>query len=124
MQDTGHWALGQVVKVDAHKSKDQATLEGWGEHWNGNDAADQVAKVVRPKQTGNEKRQTASVANLRSTRRQVEAMCSKLGEKWKCMFQLKKTYIKAVAKPRPGVSPHVVVYHEGKWTCTSCGAIF
>ncbi len=53
----GYGALGQVLKVDAHKGKDQATLEGWGEHWQGNDAADQVAKLVRPKQTGSEKRQ-------------------------------------------------------------------
>ena len=68
------------MKVDAHKGKDQATIEGWGEHWKGNDAADQVAKLVRPKQTGNEKRQSAAVANLRATRWQVEAMCKKLGD--------------------------------------------
>ena len=76
----GYGALGQVLKVDAHKGKDQANAEGWGAHWKGNDAADQVAKLVRPKQTGNEKRQSAAVAHLRARRRQVEAMCKKLGE--------------------------------------------
>ena len=44
----GYGALGRALKVDAHKGRDQATLEGWGEHWKGNDAADQVAKLVRP----------------------------------------------------------------------------
>ncbi len=76
-------ALGRVLKVDDHKGKDQANVERWGDHWKGNDAADQVAELVRPKQAGNEKRQSAAVANLRAKRRQVEAMCKKLGDMWK-----------------------------------------
>ncbi len=80
------------MKVDAHKGEDQATIEGWGEHWKGNDAEDQVAKLARLKQTGNEKRQSAAVENLRATRRPVEAMCRKLGEIWKRMFKLKRIH--------------------------------
>ena len=120
----GYGALGRVLKVDAHKGKDQANAEGWGDHWKGNNAADEVAKLVRPMQTGNEKRQSAAVANLRSTRRQVEGLCTRLGDMWKCMFKLKKTYIHTAAKPKPGVAPHSVLYHNGKWTCTLCGASF
>ena len=33
-------AKRRVVKVDAHKGKEQAAKEGWGHHWKGNNAAD------------------------------------------------------------------------------------
>ncbi len=61
----GYDALGQVVKVDAHKGKDQAIAEGWGGRWKGNDAADQVAKLVRPKQIGSETRRISASTNTR-----------------------------------------------------------
>ncbi len=64
----GYEALGQVVNVDAHKGKDLAIKEGWGLHWQGNDAADQTAKTVRQKLVGNEKLQQRAVANLGKTK--------------------------------------------------------
>ncbi len=107
-QHEGYDALGQVVKVDAHKGKDLAIKEGWGLHWQGNDAADQTAKTVWQKLVGNEKLQQRAVANLRAKRRQVETLCRQLGEMWK--FQFKKTYL----QERPGTAPHAVVYHDGQ----------
>ncbi len=40
------------------------------------------------------------------------------------MFKLKRTYIKVAKVARPGVAPHIVVFHEGKWTCSFCSVVF
>ena len=82
---------GASRQVDAHRGKDQATAEGWERHWEGNDAADQIAKAVRPKLVGNEKQQHVAVSNVQAKRRRVDSLCKNLGDMWECVFQLKKT---------------------------------
>ncbi len=42
-------ALGEVFKVHAHESREEALKQEREEHWKGNNAADEVAKRVRPK---------------------------------------------------------------------------
>ncbi len=54
-----------MVKVDANKGRDQAAREGSEHHWQGNNAADEVAKLVHPKLVGKEDRQKQFVGGLK-----------------------------------------------------------
>jgi hypothetical protein len=90
----GYQALGLVQKVDAHKGREQAKAEGWEVHWRGNDAADQVAKQVRPKEQGDEQEQRLVIAAVRSRRRVLFDLCTRLATLWEAMFRNKKTYIR------------------------------
>ena len=85
----GYDALLRVVKVGAHERHHQAANEGWEHHWKANNAADEIAKQVRPKL--NEKKQKKAVANQRAKRKGVEAPCRRLEGQWQDMFKLKKT---------------------------------
>ncbi len=52
-------AIKEVVKVDVRQSGDVAKQEGWDAHSRGNNAADEIAKLDRPKLQCSAKKQTA-----------------------------------------------------------------
>ncbi len=83
-------ALEQVMNLDAHKGRELALAEGWAQHWKGNDAADQVAKQVRPKQTGDDQAQMKVISASRARKRQVTELCRSLTGMWEGMFRNKK----------------------------------
>ena len=63
--------LKEVLMVDVRKSREEATEEGWEEHWKGNSAADEVAKLVRPKLQRKGKEQFKVISNIRVKKKTI-----------------------------------------------------
>ncbi len=54
-------ALKEVAKVEARKNREQAKQEGLESRWKGNNAADEIAKLSRPKLQCKEKQKQQTV---------------------------------------------------------------
>ncbi len=121
----GHKALRKVVKDDAHKSREQSKSEGWEDHWRGNGAAHATAKMARPKLQCDAKTQRRSYQVLEEEGKIAEC-CKVLEGLWKEILTAKKACVKVSSNLRGkmGKLPHTVVYHKGKWMCSSCRCHF
>ncbi len=122
----GYMALREVVKVDAHKSREQSKSEGWEEHWKGNNAADETAKLARTRLQCDAKTQQRVIIGIRKKRAKVAECCNNPEGLWKVVHLAKKTCLQAGNNPRAkaGVLPHAAVYHRGQCVCSSCGRLF
>ena len=93
---------------------------GWEEHWKGNNAADEVAKLVRPKLQRKEKEQFKVISNIRVKKKTIVECCRSLEGLWKRMFAFKETYAQASGK----LTPHTAVFTKGRQMCSACGMTF
>ncbi len=71
-------ALHKVLKVDAHKSREHSKNEGWEDHWKNNNAADETAKLARPRLQCDAKTQQKVAQCIRRKRSKITECCSKL----------------------------------------------
>ncbi len=115
--------LSKVHKVAAHKGEDQARREGWWQHWKGNNAADEVAKLARPRIIASEKVQIQAVKDMRQRKKALAGISEMIAPLWKAFAGVKKGYVgrAQASHNKASQAPHAPSFVQGSWLCRICG---
>ncbi len=112
--------LGNFQKIRAHQSQAQAAEQGSLADWGGNNRADEVAKFVLPKWSGDPDGYLAAMKQGRGTLRQIASEVGKgLWEAFRSAKARGSAQVTAIKAVKRG---HVVIFSQGQWMCVACGS--